>query len=59
MGSDSLVVLHDRVVVVGGVLVQCGDLVEVVLHACRGWSRGVIGVCVSVCVCVIETLDED
>ena len=48
MGSDSLMVLHDRVVVVGGGLVQSGDLVEVVLHACGGWTRGVIGVCVRV-----------
>ena len=52
MGSDSLVVLHDRVVVVGGALVQCGDLVEVVLHACGGKTRRVICVCVCVCVCV-------
>ena len=48
MGSDSLMVLHDRVVVVGGGLVQSCDLVEVVLHACGGWTRGVIGVCVRV-----------
>ena len=55
MGSDSLMVLHDRVVVVGGGLVQSCDLVEVVLHACGGWTRGVIGVCVRVRVRVRES----